>query len=167
MRVSIRRNYLVFVLLAFFILSDARAEDVRASFDVGHVSKIRNIVVTSGTLEWAADTKIGYTFEFQGGQDFFCVGSSLTSSGILSARVVGFKLSNGRKYFYGDEGTGELEKRAAKENPGEIAAFRLYKGEDESVFELKTKGKTPVYRVEMVVDGQKITIWTNREEQQK
>ena len=142
------------VIFGFFIEANADTVD--------------SYVIRNGTLEPNPGPGLGYIFRSKNEKEIFDISPHSNTSrgipGLFDLVEVGFKLSNGAKYFYKNESVEALKKRAIAENPGAKGDAFLFRGIGGAIIEIKLNGKTPVIRVDIKSGNSEVTLWSNIEE---
>ena len=155
----IRKHYYAY----FIVLVTAAFGGVGMS----QADEIEKYVIKTGTLEPVPLPKYGYLFVSGSEERFFDMGPNGRSIrgtfGMDDLIQGGFKLDNGKRYLRDGEKGGELERRAASENPGSKVVAMLFRGEAGNILEVKVKGKTPVYRIDIKIGDREVTLWANVE----
>jgi hypothetical protein len=123
-----------------------------------------------GTLEPRAGPKSGYIFRPEIGKEQVFeanLGEGPPRESVIpNLPEVGWKLDNGVEYYYktvaGIFSELALARRAIKEHPERKLAARIFMNHANGRLEILTVGRTPVFRLDMTINGQKITIWLPR-----
>ena len=132
-------------------------------------SEIQSMRVTSGTIELAKEPKHGYIFRWEGGDEFFdtSLNASLSNKtafavGIPGLKDIGFKLDNGREYLFSAASDLRLMQLAAEEFPGHKVSAQLFDGQGGQRLEIRVSGQTPVYRIDLKIQGRELVLWSMR-----
>ena len=157
MQISFKRKLSLITLFCFlWIKIDLQAEDITSYH------------IRAGTLEMS-----GQKYIFRSGLDVETFDTSflgraresgfpeLGIPGPRDLREVGFRTGSGAIHEYGNTWKGNVIDEFVKQNPQGIILSLIFEGRSGQRVEIKGEGKTPVYRVDMKIDGRPIVLWSN------
>jgi hypothetical protein len=134
-----------------------------------HGQTVQSFDVRLGTLEINADPKRRYVFRVDGVEkDVFDEFDILAASGerfpgLPNLRMVGIRCKSGNIFEHGKEPRGVLTERFRKGE--EVAEALIFVGATGERLEVKVEGRTPVYRVDLRIEGglgaQILVLWRN------
>lgn len=124
--------------------------------------------VRIGTLVVNDDFKRRYVFQWDESEEVFDLSTEtiLRSAGVKfpglsDLELVGFRAKSGELFKYGKISIYDLVKKIELEHPNVGLEALVFQGELEEDLELKLKGKTPVCRVDLRIEGKDVTLWKN------
>ena len=155
------KHIILFASSAIYLLLGAAGHAVDPS--------IQSFDVTLGTLELNADIKRRFVFRVGEEEREVFNFDILSSSGIQfpglpDLKEIGVRCTSGKVYQYGNLTKNTFAERFMKEHPDEVGESLIFEGATGQLLEIKLKGRTPVYRIDLKVQGREVTLWSNAPE---
>ena len=76
-------------------------------------------------------------------------------------REIGFRAVKGGIQEYGTVWKGKVIDEFLKKNPKDKIVSLIFEGKGGQLVEIKGEGKSPVYRVDLRIDGRSVVLWSN------
>lgn len=159
-----------FILCLIQCASALKAIDITTSIEMAEAKHLDSFEITQGTLEITSDLKRLYIFRSEGKEEAYdCTmegqlkSDLLKNMGSIDLEEIGFCSSSGAEFTYERQNkTSSLEK-FKKDHPTEKIEFYVFKGVTGKKLEIKVSEETSVYRVQLVISGKNITLWSNNQ----
>ena len=132
---------------------------------------VQSFRVQLGTLEMKRNPGLSFVFRVGGAEEVFDASpkailgaSGIEFPGLPDSKEVGIRVASKRVFEYGELDKLRFAERFLAEHPQETVEAIVFMGPTGQRFELKLKGQTLVYRVDLKIEGRDVTLWSNAPE---
>lgn len=152
------------ILFLLFVISSILADPCN-----GSDKSITTFNVQLGTLETNSEIKRRFVFRVgEEEREVFDLSilnkSGMQFSGLPDLHEIGIRCKSGKLFEYGEVSKNTFVEQFAKSHPDEELKALVFEGVTGQIIEIKIKGRTPVFRIDLKLDHRNITLWSNAEQ---
>lgn len=158
------QSFAINSMIMLSILAQLCAEE---GFDSKLSGTVEAFTVKAGTLEITPEVERRYIFRYNGKEEVFdcrmeAIFDALArNKAVVELKFVGIIASDGNEYFSINENEFNFLTKFKVNHPKLSVNEYIFKGLTDQRVMLLANGRTPIYRVEFMIDSRLVVLWSN------